>query len=83
MFKEYIDSKKDEMLEDLGEMIKIPSKLEGYDNPQYPFGKNIDEALNKFLSIGKRLGFKTKNIDKYCGYIESVSYTHLDVYKRQ
>lgn len=70
MFKEYIDSKKDEMLEDLGEMIKIPSKLEGYDNPQYPFGKNIDEALNKFLSIGKRLGFKTKNIDKYCGYIE-------------
>lgn len=70
MFKEYIESKKNEMLEDLDSMIKIPSKLEGYDNPNYPFGKNVDDALNKFLEIGERLGFRTKNIDKYCGYIE-------------
>lgn len=70
MFKEYIESQKDELIKDLGEMVKIPSKLEGYDNPEYPFGKEIDNALNKFLEIGERLGFKTKNIDKYCGYIE-------------
>lgn len=70
MFKEYIIANEDQMIKDLGEMIKIPSKLEGYDNPQYPFGKNVDDALNKFLEIGKRLGFRTKNIDKYCGYIE-------------
>lgn len=70
MFKEYIESKKEELIKDLEQMIKIPSKLEGYDNPEYPFGKNIDNALNKFLEIGKKLGFRTKNIDKYCGYIE-------------
>ncbi len=70
MFKKYIDSKKDEMIEDLREIVKIPSKLEGYDNPEYPFGKNINDALNKFLSIGEKLGFRTKNVDKYCGYIE-------------
>lgn len=70
MFKEYIIANEDQMIKDLGEMIKIPSKLEGYNNPQYPFGKNVDDALNKFLEIGKRLGFRTKNIDKYCGYIE-------------
>lgn len=70
MFEEYINSKKDELIEDLREMVKIPSKLEGYDNTEYPFGKNIDDALNKFLEIGQKLGFKTKNIDKYCGYIE-------------
>lgn len=70
MFKEYIESRKDEILKDLDCMIRIPSKLEGYDNPKYPFGKNVDDALNKFLEIGERLGFRTKNIDKYCGYIE-------------
>lgn len=70
MFKEYIDSKKEDIINDLGELIKIPSKLEGYDNPEYPFGKNVDNALNKFLEIGEKLGFKTKNIDKHCGYIE-------------
>lgn len=70
MFKEYINSEKELLLKDLAEMIKIPSKLEGYDNPEYPFGKNIDDALNTFLKIGEKLGFKTKNIDKHCGYIE-------------
>ena len=70
MFKNYIDSEKELLLKDLAEMIKIPSKLEGYDNPEYPFGKNIDNALNAFLKIGEKLGFKTKNIDKHCGYIE-------------
>ena len=70
MFKEYIDSHENELINDLETMIRIPSKLEGYDNPEYPFGKNIDNALNTFLEIGKRMGFRTKNIDKHCGYIE-------------
>lgn len=70
MFKKYIDSQKDNIIKDLEEIIKIPSKLEGYDNPEYPFGKNIDNALNKFLELGEKLGFRTKNIDKHCGYIE-------------
>lgn len=70
MFKEYIDSQKENIIQDLKIMIKIPSKLKGYDNPEYPFGKNIDDALNTFLDLGKKMGFKTKNIDKYCGYIE-------------
>lgn len=70
MFKDYIENKKDEMIRDLHDIVKIPSKLEGYDNPEYPFGKEVDNALNKFLEIGEKLGFRTKNIDKHCGYIE-------------
>lgn len=70
MFKEYIISHRDEMIKDLEKMIKIPSKLEGYDDKEYPFGKNIDDALNEFLKIAENLGFRTKNIDKYCGYVE-------------
>ena len=69
MFKEYIISHRDDMLKDLEKIIKVPSKLEGYDNPEYPFGKNVDEALNEFLKIAESLGFKTKNIDKKCGYV--------------
>ncbi len=70
MFNEKILMKKDEMIKDLETMIRIPSKLEGYNNPDYPFGKNVDDALNTFLKIGERMGFRTKNINKHCGYIE-------------
>lgn len=70
MFKEYIISHRDEMIKDLEKMIKIPSKLENYDNKEYPFGKNVDDALNEFLKIAENLGFRTKNIDKHCGYAE-------------
>ena len=65
MFKKYIDSYKDEMINYLDEIIRIPSKLEGYDNPDYPFGKNVNDVLEKFLNIAKEMGFKVKNIDKH------------------
>ncbi|MEG1310109.1 MAG: Sapep family Mn(2+)-dependent dipeptidase [Bacilli bacterium] len=35
-----------------------------------PFGKSNKECLEKALEIGKNLGFKTKNLDGYCGYME-------------
>lgn len=70
MFKEYIIFHRDEMIKDLEKMIKIPSKLENYDNKEYPFGKNVDDALNEFLKIAENLGFRIKNIDKHCGYAE-------------
>ena len=72
MFKEYIIANEDQMIKDLGEMIKIPSKLEGYNNPQYPFGKNVDDALNK----GKR------NLPSYILYFRSSKYNYLEGYER-
>ena len=35
-----------------------------------PLGKGINDAIEAFLEIGKRFGFKTKNLDGYCGWIE-------------
>lgn len=35
-----------------------------------PLGEGINEAIEAFLAIGKRFGFKTKNLDGYCGWIE-------------
>lgn len=70
MFNEYIDSKKEEILNNLQKIIQIPSVYEKSDNLSMPFGKNVNDALNFMLKLGKELGFKTKNIDGYCGYIE-------------
>lgn len=68
MFKNYIN--KDEMIKNLQNLIKIPSVYELSTNPNEPFGKNTVKALNYILYLGKKLGFRTKNIDNYCGYIE-------------
>lgn len=68
MFRNYINT--DELIKNLKELIKIPSVHEESDNPNEPFGKNTVNALNYILNLGKKLGFRTKNIDNYCGYIE-------------
>ena len=61
---------KDELIKNLQELIKIPSVHSESANVNEPFGENTVKALEYVLNLGKRLGFKTKNIDGYCGYIE-------------
>lgn len=68
MFKKYIN--RDELINNLQELIKIPSVYEKSLNPNEPFGENTVKALNYILNLGEKLGFRTKNIDGYCGYIE-------------
>lgn len=68
MFKNYIE--KEEMIKNLQNLIKIPSIYQNSANPEEPFGKNTVRALDYILDLGNKLGFKTKNIDNYCGYIE-------------
>lgn len=68
MFKNYIN--KEEMIKNLQNLIKIPSVYQNSSNPEEPFGKNTVRALDYILDLGNKLGFKTKNIDNYCGYIE-------------
>lgn len=70
MFDEFIENNKFKILDSLSELIKIPSVSEENNNTSYPFGKNCDDALNYVLNLGQSMGFKTKNIDGYCGYIE-------------
>lgn len=70
MFNQYIDNMKNEIISNLQKLIQIPSIYEKSDIPDIPFGKNVNNALNFMLNLGKEMGFKTKNIDGYCGYIE-------------
>lgn len=70
MIKQYIEKHKKEIIQKTQELIQIPSVISPTDNPLHPFGKPINDALEYILKLGKSLGFRTKNIDGYCGYIE-------------
>jgi len=67
-FKPYYES----FITDLKNLLRIPSVLDKYDknNIEYPFGKPIRESLDFMLDLAKKDGFKTENIDNYCGFIE-------------
>lgn len=66
-----IEKNKKEIIENICNLIKIPSiSEESKAQEKMPFGKECNEALNYILNLGENLGFKTKNIDGYCGYIE-------------
>jgi len=66
----YIDKIKDEIVNKTCEIINIPSVFNDNDGSNTPFGKHMVEALNYILDLGKSFGFRTKNIDNKCGYIE-------------
>ena len=70
MLNDYIKTNKAEMIQKLQELIQIPSVYSESKNPLMPFGENANKALEYMLDLGKQLGFRTKNIDGYCGYIE-------------
>lgn len=70
MLEDYIKNSKEEMIQKLQELIQIPSVYSTSKNPLMPFGENANTALEYMLDLGNQLGFRTKNVDGYCGYIE-------------
>ena len=70
MFKKYINNLKNDIISETCNLINIPSVSEETNNLDMPFGKHAKEALEYTLNLGNKLGFRTKNIDGYCGYIE-------------
>lgn len=70
MLNTYIDSIKNQIIHSTCELIKIPSVQSNFTSPTEPFGKNCANALEYTLELGKSLGFRAKNLDGYCGYLE-------------
>ena len=70
MFEKYIENYRDDIVSQVSRLIQIPSVHEESINPEMPFGENANKALLYMLSLGDQLGFRTKNIYGYCGYIE-------------
>lgn len=70
MLENYIENLKEEMVTKTQELIRIPSVYQPSNNISKPFGEKVNQALEYMLNLGKSLGFRTKNLDGYCGYIE-------------
>ena len=67
--KEQIHGLTEEMLTNLGRLVAIDSQL-GIPAEGKPFGEGPAKALEEGLKIAQELGFKTVNLDNYCGYAE-------------
>lgn len=70
MFEEYIESKKNEIINNLIKLISFKSISTTNINSPFPFGMECSNCLHYVLDLAKSMGFKTKNVDEYCGYIE-------------
>lgn len=55
-------------LKDLTDLIACES-VKGEPLPAMPFGKGVHDALECFLSVARRMGFKTVNYDGYMGEV--------------
>ena len=84
-FDDVIEKMSDEIIQKTQEIIRIRS-VEGDPLPGKPFGQGIGEVIDYMLQLGSSMGFKTKNLDGYAGYIEYGEGTdligilaHLDV----
>lgn len=76
-----------EFLEDIQNLIRIPSVSKPDKYGEYPFGKECARVLDIALAKAKELGFETENHEYYCGSIlmpgtengEIGIFSHLDV----
>lgn len=66
---EKIDSLKEGLISETQDLLRIKSVL-SEEKPGMPFGEGIDKALRHALALGEKLGFTSKYIDGYVGYIE-------------
>ena len=70
MFQKYISENKKNIINSLCDLISIPSISIETDSIKYPFGKDCSNCLKYFLNLAESLGFKVKNLDNFCGYVE-------------
>ena len=70
MFDKIIENYKENIITSTQELIKFPSVSEENLSSENPFGENCTNCLKYFLDLAASLGFRTKNIDNYAGYVE-------------
>lgn len=86
-FKAEVDKRKDAMIADLSELLRINSERDDSKaDAKHPFGPGPVKALEHFLAMAERDGYKTRNIDNYAGDFEFGQgdevlgiFAHLDV----
>ena len=69
-FKQEVLNHKEDLLKDLFDLLSVRSILGTDITEETPFGSGPREALDLFLSFGKRDGYKTKLVENKAGHIE-------------
>lgn len=65
--EKWIEAHQADMVEDICQLVRIPSISQKTQDVEAPFGKPCREAMEKALEIGKRMGFEGFNHENYCG----------------
>lgn len=86
-FKAEVEKRREDMMADLFSILEINSERDdSQKDDKHPFGPGPVRALEKFLEIAERDGYKTRNIDNYAGDFEYGEgdevlgiFAHLDV----
>lgn len=65
-----VEKRRDSILEELQQLIAIPSVLSEETAPDAPFGRDVKKALDWFLAKGDDRGYETKNVADVAGHIE-------------
>ena len=86
-FRAEVDKRKDALMEDLFGLLRINSERnDSKVDDKHPFGPGPVKALEHFLALAERDGYKTRNIDNYAGDFEFGQgdevlgiFAHLDV----
>lgn len=86
MLHNWVDGHKDEMVEALRGVLRIPSTKEPAAGSNAPYGRPIRQALDYTLNLCTELGFHVKDVDGHAGHAEFGEGTemvaalgHLDV----
>ena len=70
MFNKYIREKQSEIINSVLECVKINS-VEGIPEEGMPFGHGVNDALEYALTLADKMGFRTKNADGYCRFLNN------------
>jgi succinyl-diaminopimelate desuccinylase len=65
--EKWIEEHEQQLIEDICELVKIPSVSVTTNDPKAPFGPECLRALECALGIGERMGFAAENHEHYCG----------------
>lgn len=68
-FDNIVEQLKDQIIQSTQEIIRIPS-IKKEPLPGKPFGEEVHQSLEYMLALGRSMGFRTKNLDGYIGYVE-------------
>lgn len=79
------DDQRQAFLEDLATLCAVPS-VDGEPEEDAPYGRETRRALDAFLALADRMGFRTVNVDNVAGYAEMgqgdemvAAVCHLDI----